>query len=151
MWYWERERERDGARECINEGEKWRGNEARRSMKGGKQKKQGLHSGVLFYRSVKEEKSETLHPRESCNPIRANEISFECQKVREIVVRWGEEVAWMSRSGFPGRALVKGGRPPSGSLCSLLLSPLRWFPLSIRSILLLSELIHPTPAEKHSH
>ena len=109
-----REREsRDGARECINEGEKRRGNEARRSMKGGKQKKkQGLYSGVLFYRSAKEGKSETLHPRESCNPIRANEISFECQKVREIVVRWGEEVAWMSRSGFPGRTLVKGGPTP---------------------------------------
>lgn len=93
---------------------------------------------------------------ECCNPIRANEISFESQKRREIVVRWGEEPEWV-RVDSQEESWWKGGDPPrvsaiysSPSLCLLPCSPLCWFPLSIRSILLLWALIYEAGAQKHS-
>lgn len=75
-----------------------------------------LRTPVSFLSIGKRENLKHSASHGSCNPITANEISFESQRGRAIVVRWGEEwgTAWMTESGFAGRELVKGGRPPMG-------------------------------------
>lgn len=102
---------------------------------------------------------------ESCSSIKANEISFESQKKQgdSGALRWrgvvvmGFRPEWV-RVDSQRESWWKVADPPlvraicsNPSLCSLPFSPLCWFPLSIRSILFLWELIHQMQAEKHSH